>query len=157
MVPEVSNRFHVPHMFRTCSAHRVPHMLRTSRIAILTKKTAPVGCQWQTKGFKYQKFLNFKKCLHFSISKTRILKIVISTISTRPKIQILIIDAYLIWNLGDVFRTCSVQFQLEQCSMFYMFLFMLLSLWVAPASHKGSKVEFLESLWAGTRAGIACC
>ena len=29
--------------------------------AIFTKKKAPAGCQWQAKGFKYQKFANFKK------------------------------------------------------------------------------------------------
>ena len=102
---------HVP-----CSAHRVPHMFRTSRIVIFTKKKAPAGCQWQAKGFKYQK-LHFKNCLHFSISKNRILKIVTSTICMYPKLQILIIEAYLISNLGNVFRTCSAQFQLEQCSM----------------------------------------
>ena len=89
-------RFRTCSMFRTCSAHRVPHMFRTSRIAMFTKKKAPAGCQWQAKGFKYQKLVNFQNCLHFSISENRILKIVISTIVMRPKLQILIIEAYLI-------------------------------------------------------------
>ena len=87
-------RFHVPNMFRTsCSEHRVPNIVfrRCSEHVPNVQ-----DCYFHPKNpykmpLRPQKMRNSafsKKCLHFSFSKTRILKIVISTISMRPKIQI---------------------------------------------------------------------
>ena len=85
-------RFRVPNMFRTSCSEHVPNMFRTSRIAICTQKNL-TGCP---SDLKYEKSDIFENCLHFSFWKNRILRIAISTISMRPKIQTPIIHE----NLG---------------------------------------------------------
>ena len=92
MVPEGPCSEHVPNIvFRTCSER--PGFL-------FPPKRALTGCP---QDLKYEEFDIFRNCLHFSFSKTTILKIAKSTISMHPKIQIPRIGE----NLGNMFRTCS--------------------------------------------------
>ena len=78
---------HVLHIvFRTCSEH--PGLLFSLR-------KSPCGMPLADKRAQISEFRQFKKCLHFSFPKNRILKIVISTISMCPKIQIPMFEAFL--------------------------------------------------------------
>ena len=83
-------------MFRTSCSKHVRNMFRTSRIPT----SIPKSLYGMPEDLKCEKFDIYKNCLHFSLLKIQILKIVISML---PKIQIPIIHD----DLGSMFRTCS--------------------------------------------------
>ena len=95
MVPEVWNMFHVPNMCRTSCSEHVPNV-QDCYLHLRNPYGMPLD-------LKYENFVIFKNCLHFSFSKNRILEIAISTIFVNPKIQIPIICE----NLGSMFWTGS--------------------------------------------------
>ena len=61
-------RFGTCSMFRTCSAHRVPHMFRTSRIAICTWKK-PRGMPLAGKRAQISEIRQFKKLFTLLVSE----------------------------------------------------------------------------------------
>ena len=102
---------HVPHIrFRTCSEH--PGLLFSVRKKPLRDAN---GRQKDSniRNVLFSRIVYTFRVRNIEFSKSSF----ISTISMHPKIQNRIIEAYLISNLRNMFRTCSAQFQLEQCSM----------------------------------------